>query len=585
MLDVPRQLLEQVLPDASWLTHLAHVRRRFVATMAVTSDDLAALDGRALTSDLTWRLRAAGCAVGAASTVDVETPGSSWQLVDPESGHGWTARVAAVGGASPTELELSDQERAVVASCRATRPGRSYQAYLVSLEHRFTTSPSGTVAFDYGSATTPNDLVRAIALDSWAFSVDADAGRLEHLLRGLVTETPTPAPTPAPAGTSPALPAVRNLDLAVPTTNKSGPGVERLLGGYALVRHSRRNGGDVLSWYRGPLVADTAYSPFVDPAEFPLLHADELLGMDARSGMLLTSYSAAWELGRQLTLADQKAALELVRWRTARHHATHRVAHRAKVSHMWSDPGADVPLPESLRTWFGRLALLDGVPFGHLVPDPAMLPPESLRTFVIDPVWLACVFDGSFAAGRVLHADARRDAADWASVRAAGFAALAPGGLDPQGPPPTVSGVLIRSSVISGWPKLQIDAYPPDGAERSPILRRAPLADNVLLLLVAGRLGRLELHANPEALHLGLRYETAANPGDAPTWSYIQRDEQGASSQVTTTATMRGDDVLDIAHARIKSDGTGDTTPAEFALKLLAGVPRLVLHLTPEGLG
>ncbi|KPV47585.1 hypothetical protein SE17_42240, partial [Kouleothrix aurantiaca] len=42
------------------------------------------------------------------------------------------------------------------------------------------------------------------------------------------------------------------------------------------------------------------------------------------------------------------------------------------------DPGPRL-VPRDLRLWLARLRLLEGVPFGYLVADSALLPPESIR--------------------------------------------------------------------------------------------------------------------------------------------------------------------------------------------------------------
>ena len=44
-------------------------------------------------------------------------------------------------------------------------------------------------------------------------------------------------------------------------------------------------------------------------------------------------------------------------------------------------PTADLELPETVRSWFENLILLEGVPFRYLVPDECMLPAESIRFF------------------------------------------------------------------------------------------------------------------------------------------------------------------------------------------------------------
>ena len=59
-------------------------------------------------------------------------------------------------------------------------------------------------------------------------------------------------------------------------------------------------------------------------------------------------------------------------------------------------------MPQTLVDWLTRLGLLEGVPFNYLVPDEAMLPPESLRFFYLDPNWTSALLDGAMSIGAVV---------------------------------------------------------------------------------------------------------------------------------------------------------------------------------------
>ena len=59
-----------------------------------------------------------------------------------------------------------------------------------------------------------------------------------------------------------------------------------------------------------------------------------------------------------------------------------------------------LPVPGDVAAWLHDLAVLKGVPFGYLVPDNAMLPPESIRFFVLDPNWINALLEGAASIGR-----------------------------------------------------------------------------------------------------------------------------------------------------------------------------------------
>ena len=189
-----------------------------------------------------------------------------------------------------------------------------------------------------------------------------------------------------------------------------------------------------------------------------------------------------------------------------------------------------------LTTWLARLRLLHGVPFHYLVPDARMLPAESIRFFQVDPNWLTALLDGAFSVGRAASAGA----ADQPALRGTGPDAEADRGADllaravqhaPQiraghlgklglpllrqartePVPPAMSGFLLRSGVVSGWPSLEILAQDAAGSALT-ILRLERLAEDVLLALFAGVVSSVVFREPAEALHFGV--EPAA-PGQS----------------------------------------------------------------------
>jgi len=187
------------------------------------------------------------------------------------------------------------------------------------------------------------------------------------------------------------------------------------------------------------------------------------------------------------------------------------------------------PLPPDLRDWLARLQLLKGVPFNYLLPDERLLPPESIRFFTLDPVWVATLIDGAMSIGRTLSAPQQLP---WAPLEAATAAHAAPLalagtpelrakalGIASAAPPAgTISGFLLRSSVVTDTPGLGANVYPqgntPADHDRDPtidivmldILRFEALgpASDVLICLVAGDAYQVDLHQPPEQLHYGL---------------------------------------------------------------------------------
>ncbi|HET9443363.1 MAG TPA: hypothetical protein VFO65_08560 [Acidimicrobiales bacterium] len=171
----------------------------------------------------------------------------------------------------------------------------------------------------------------------------------------------------------------------------------------------------------------------------------------------------------------------------------------------------DGVVPADVVRFLARLRLLEGVPFNYLVPDAAMLPLETIRFFYVDRNWLDALVQGALSVGTVNSADRAKLAGLHAVVRKEVDVAErlvrmkdadAPA-VDAQGRPLGVAGpmtgFLMRSRIVSGWPGLHVRAYSTDTREddqtipdmdtspdRVRLLRMERLAPAVLLVLFDG---------------------------------------------------------------------------------------------------
>lgn len=157
---------------------------------------------------------------------------------------------------------------------------------------------------------------------------------------------------------------------------------------------------------------------------------------------------------------------------------------------------AETTDPDELQvvSWLTRLHRFEGVPFHYLVPDIGMLPAESIRFFQVDPNWVNALVDGAFSIG---GPPAGPDAARSQST-------------EPSAPQ-QLSGFLLRSAAVSGWPGMEAHAYgDSEGTRFLPQVRLERISPAILLGLYAGVLRRLDLTEPTEALHFGA---DAAGPG------------------------------------------------------------------------
>ena len=439
-----------------------------------------------------------------------------------------------------------EEEKAVIIGHRLPRRGSLSTVHLVSIEGRFKTD-----GFDYQGAGD-DDLIRLVSLKSWRFACADEIYSFKGLLVNL---NRTPGALRLPSHTSP-------------------EAEKRLALGYTPLSHQMRQGEQTISWYHGPLVpAENTVEP-----QLPARAADELTRYDTAVGLFDVSYSAAWELGRLLALQSKQFSVRLYQWKRAHAQSLKQNEQRLLHPHLPTseDQPESEPLPDDLASWFHELSLLRGVPFNYLVPDERMLPPESIRFFWLDNAWIDCLLDGAFSIGRVTTAAHEQDQAHEVSPASTQH--------------DRVSGFLLRSDVVSGWPALLVDAY--DGEpNRTKLesLRMDRLSDNVLLCLFAGEAKVVEIHQQPEAIHFGLDETTSVPP------SYFKklRDSQGVEGSLTVPAipwrqaAKRAIDISSLAQAienNLDSQTRGrmripPITSAQFALQMIEGVEKVILQI------
>lgn len=262
--------------------------------------------------------------------------------------------------------------------------------------------------------------------------------------------------------------------------------------------------------------------------------------------------------------------------------------------------GGDLAL---VVAWMTRLHLLHGVPFHYLVPDERMLPAESLRFFRLDDNWMDALLDGAYsigfagaaeptaraarsqvmAAARAATPRVRRDVLAAPRTMAASSSNVARDEPSGSGGGP-VSGFLLRSAVVSGWPGVEVRGWA-DAAGTAPLalLRLEAVAPSLLLCLFDGVAAAVELREPAEALHFGVE---AAGDGWRKAVRYaapVDGHAAGDFSDVTVEVPMRSAEtgVVDVSTLAAVLGGSafGASPPegavftaAEFGLEMVEGV-------------
>jgi hypothetical protein len=190
--------------------------------------------------------------------------------------------------------------------------------------------------------------------------------------------------------------------------------------------------------------------------------------------------------------------------------------------------------PPALVDWLARLRLLERVPFAYLVPDDELLPPESIRFFYLNRNWTDAAVDGAVSVGapttrdrahlQTLHAELRA-AVDGGERRVGGRAFGDPLA---TGPAEVVTGFLLRSRAVSGWPGLHVRGYRRggDGDPAVRLLRMERLAPAVLLVLMDGVPDRVEIEEPRSGIQFGVDSPGTNQPASSR-WVTVRRPATG----------------------------------------------------------
>jgi hypothetical protein len=265
-----------------------------------------------------------------------------------------------------------------------------------------------------------------------------------------------------------------------------------------------------------------------------------------------------------------------------------------------SEQGGTGILPDGVRDWLAALRLGETVPFQHLVVDDRLLPPESIRFFDLDRNWTDALIAGALSVSAITTNDRAQLQALYSQVRdeldAAERQVRVPGNeVAQEGAADVVTGLLIRSRAVSGWPAMHVRAYrvevpddgPDDDTNRLHLMRLERLAPSVLLALFDGVPAVVHLEEPRAGLQFGFVLTEPQPPGavayELPLRDPATGNERGDTVAVPFRADAPG--VVDLAELqqRVLAKVGGAGTGAEFALQALRFPYRQVFGPSQDG--
>ncbi len=176
-------------------------------------------------------------------------------------------------------------------------------------------------------------------------------------------------------------------------------------------------------------------------------------------------------------------------------------------------PSPEAEMPTYMETFLAHLRLLIGVPFDYLVADSRLLPDESIRFFYLDRSWTDRLVDGAISVGKIgtreqAHHQAQSRGVNQQLDVSERIVRILQRGLKDfstakqdndknQQPGDIVTGFLLRSAAVSGWPQMDVRAFSGEVAPEAdpatvsskitlPLLRLERLSPSVLVALFQG---------------------------------------------------------------------------------------------------
>ncbi len=458
---------------------------------------------------------------------------------------------------------------------RLPQPNQENTVFLLSLENRtdvYTNLSSAQALTGEPKPTPTPKLYRFAVLNYWSFASvtpDLTFGQLLTDANKLLTATKGVFCLPSVGDT--------NAD----------PFLEK---GYVPLEHQTRQGNKMVSWYRGPLLPGIAAAPPTPPTPSSITSPDSLVRVYSEIGMFDVTYASAWNIGRSIVLENKRVSQALFEWKRASVQAK-----KADVpSHLPGNKAAPPPLPDIINDWFARLSRLEQVPFNYLVPDQNLLPQESIQFFSVDPQWVQLLLRGAFAVGDIASSDEAIEDTLFKQI--------------PK-PVATLSGFLLRSPVVEGWPHLLVNGFdveppantnPPFESGATPLKQhRYTLGKDTLLCLFEGSIKSVEFFLHPETIHYGVDYKAKDADEGIPSPCYMKYLRDADGNPIQPADSPCGTDrskvfknhqwvripfrfpncgVLDIETLTQRfTSALPDTTmtPAEFAYQMVEGVSKV----------
>ena len=345
------------------------------------------------------------------------------------------------------------------------------------------------------------------------------------------------------------------------------------------------------AYYRSPLAASPIELSSISNLSFTAGHFPK-----QASDLVLTinetddhTYSAAFELGRITALDDVDFAKEFYQWK-----CEYAVAKRASLnpephSYLAVSDGKNVlELPKHVQDKFNSWKQLKNIPYRYLVPDPDLLPNESIRFFKVDQNWIKAFICGAFSIGHTIEVEVQKGGIKESLFSDELTKLMNFNSIQETDGKKTIEidfpeyGFLINSFAVSGWPDYIVETTAVNINSKDPLklIRRENLDVNIELFLYNSSFSELNFHLHPGKTHSGFLYENGQ----------FTKESDTIIAEISPGLTNDGENgpyVVNISDLYTKLENAFQPTDeaknfsiAVFAGKMLEGTPEVIFKLS-----
>jgi len=252
-----------------------------------------------------------------------------------------------------------------------------------------------------------------------------------------------------------------------------------------------------------------------------------------------------------------------------------------------------------IAKWLAQMMLLEPFPFDTLVPNPELLPVESIRFFYLNPNWTNAAMDGALSLGLessqyTLFNDATKGLIKSAALKAMAIIRDKEEGITNDTTftsPSLMSGFLLRSALVTGWPNLVVQAS--DQNDKTfHILRMERLSNNVMLVIFDGVPNNIQLSQPAESLEFGVDDDGQVKPRDittgeeiasfltvqSPTGQACMRAEGSNVLNIDPTTTADPNSLVYELSSTLKLGASTYLSPATFGLQMVKSAESITFN-------